>query len=895
MKVRHRCFIVLCCMFFSTNLFAGTTGKIVGKVIDNNSGEPLIGVNVLLFETYLGASTDLNGEYLILNVPPGKYKMVFSSLGHKSVHISNVIVNVDFTTVQDLRMSSEAIALGDTVVVTAEREIIRKDLTSSQAIITSDEIKLLPVEEISSIVQMQSGVTRGDDGLHIRGGRASEVLYKVDGLSVTDVFDGTNGVEIENSAIQSLQVISGTFNAEYGQAMSGIINVVTKDGGKDYHGEVSAYTGDYVSPAKDHFLNIDNISPAAIYNYSFSLSGPVPFSGEALSFFFNYRKNYDEGYFYGQREYNTNGTTGDSTFVAMNRDDWTTWQSKLTWQVMPTLKVRIGFNYDNREYNLYDHFYKFNPDGILHRFNYGYNGSVSISHTLNQSTFYTLQYGRFQKEYTHYVYEDPGDPGYVNNADPQFAVSSFEFSKGGQVTNHFKRNTLTDNLKFDITSQVTSAHLLKLGIEGRLHRLELLSYNTIDGTPAAGYYTPVRPPENHIEFGQYSFQPFDVAAYIQDKVEFKNFIINIGLRFDYFDARGNILRDPKDPSRYTPLRQEYVDHDPEGLKSIWYKSTTPKFGFSPRLGMSFPITDQGVIHASYGHFLQFPQFSLLYENPGFKITRGRNNLLGNADLKPQTTVMYEIGLQQQIFELVAFDITAFYRDIRDWIGTSLLQETYRPDVFYSQYENRDYANIRGITLSLNRAFKNYFSVNVSYTFQVVEGSASDPIDGYNDIQANREPRRSIIPMNWDRTQVVNATMYGEIEGYGASVIGRYESGLPYTPNPVQGTQRGTNVTTGSLALTENSKRRPDLFTIDVQLSKAFSVPIIFDGSRLTVSMKVYNILDTRNEQGVWDDTGRATYTLRTSVSGANADPRFIIRPDFYSAPRRVQLGLSLNF
>ena len=310
--------------------------------------------------------------------------------------------------------------------------------------------------------------------------------------------------------------------------------------------------------------------------------------------------------------------------------------------------------------------------------------------------------------------------------------------------------------------------------------------------------------------------------------------------------------------------------------------------------MSFPITDRGVIHASYGHFLQFPQFALLYENPGFKITRGRFNLLGNADLKPQKTVMYEVGLQQQIFEEIACDITAFYRDIRDWVGTSILHETYRPDVFYSQYENRDYANIRGVTLSVNSAFKNYFSANLTYTYQIGEGSASDPIDGYNDIQANREPRRNIIPMDWDRTHVVNANIFGEIDGFGASLIGRYESGLPYTPNPVQGTQRGSNVTTGSLALTENSKRRPDLFTIDLQLSKAFNLPIFVD-SRLILSVKVYNLLDTRNEQGVWDDTGRATYTLRGSVSGMNADPRYIVRPYYYSAPRRIQIGLSVNF
>ncbi|MBI9071094.1 MAG: TonB-dependent receptor [Melioribacteraceae bacterium] len=895
MRIKFVSFLIFLTLMLNTNLDAGTTGKITGKVVDAVTGEPLIGVNVMLEGTFYGASTDVDGEYLLLNIPPGRYNIKFSYISYQSVVVSDLMVNVDFTTRQDIEMTEKTLELGETVVVTSGREIIRKDLTSSQAIITTDDIKSLPAEDFVDILQIQAGVTRGDDGLHIRGGRSSEVSFKVDGLSVTDVFDGTNGVEIENNAIQSMQVISGTFNAEYGQAMSGIINVVTKDGGKIYNGEVSAYMGDYISDDKEIFMNIDDVNATAIYNYSFSLSGPIPLTNDAVTFFVNFRENNDDGYFYGKREYNTDGSIGDNEFVTMNRNKWTSLQSKVTWNLIPTFKVRFGFNYENRKYNLYDHFYKFNPDANLNRFQKGYNGSISINHTLNQTTFYTVKYGRFEKEYEHYVYENPADKRFVDNSDPRFAVSSFEFSNGGQINNHFLRNTLTDNIKFDITSQITSVHLIKFGVEGRLHKLNMLNYNTIDGSPSDTNFTPIIPQENHINFGKYEFTPFDIAAYIQDKIEFEDFIINVGLRFDYFDSKGNILTDPKDPSRYTPLRDEYVDKNPNSLTDIWYKKTKAKYGFSPRLGMSFPISDAGVIHASYGHFLQFPQFRLLYENPGFKINRGQFNLLGNADLDPQKTVMYEIGLQQQISELIAFDITGFYRDIRDWVGTSLLQETYRPDVLYSQYENRDYANIRGITLSLKKTFANHFAANVSYTFQVAEGSASDPIDGYNDIQANKEPRRNIIPMDWDRSHVINANVFGEYKGISASIIARFESGLPYTPNPVQGTQRGADVTTGSLALTENSKRRPNLFTIDYQMSKEFSFSIDKNKTSVTLFFKVFNLLDTRNEQGVWDDTGRATYTLQSSVSGADADPRYIIRPDFYSSPRRVQLGLSFNF
>ncbi|MCF8266270.1 MAG: carboxypeptidase-like regulatory domain-containing protein, partial [Melioribacteraceae bacterium] len=165
-----------------TLTFAGTKGKLVGKVTDQNTDEPLIGVNILIDGTYLGGTTDADGKYLILNVPPGTYKVIYRYIGYQTVEVSDVRMNVDFTTNQDVQMAEETLELGQTVVVSAGRELIRKDLTSSQAIITSEDIEAMPVEEFEDVLQMQAGVTRGDGGFHIRGGRSSEVTFRVDGI-----------------------------------------------------------------------------------------------------------------------------------------------------------------------------------------------------------------------------------------------------------------------------------------------------------------------------------------------------------------------------------------------------------------------------------------------------------------------------------------------------------------------------------------------------------------------------------------------------------------------------------------------------------------------------------------------------------------------------------------
>ncbi|MCB0298171.1 MAG: carboxypeptidase regulatory-like domain-containing protein, partial [Calditrichaeota bacterium] len=261
-------------------LFSGTTGKIAGVVKDKENGEPLIGANIILDGHPLGATTDLDGSYFILNVPPGTYDVVVQYIGYQDVRVNGVSVSIDLTTRQNFELSSATIELGDEVVVVADRDVVQKDLTSSESRVSSEKIESLPVEEIDDVLQIQSGVTRGADGsFHIRGGRSSEIAYWVNGSSITDGFDNSRGLNIENESIQELQVISGTFNAEFGNAMSGIVNVVTKEGGSDFHGSIKAYTGDYVTSDDDIFYNLDQVQPKDNYSVQASLSGPVPLLG----------------------------------------------------------------------------------------------------------------------------------------------------------------------------------------------------------------------------------------------------------------------------------------------------------------------------------------------------------------------------------------------------------------------------------------------------------------------------------------------------------------------------------------------------------------------------------------------------------------------------------------
>jgi len=226
---------------------AGTTGKISGVIIDYSTDEPLPGANIVLEGTFLGAASDLDGFYNILTIPPGTYTVKVSMIGYKTVYVEEVQVRTDLTTIINAHLETTVLEADEAVIVVAERPLIQKDMTSSLATVSAHEFELSPAQSVGEILSLQAGVTASTDGIHIRGGRTGEVAYWLDGVMVTDVYDGGMGISVDQFAVQELQVVSGTFNAEYGRAMSGIVNVITKEGSDNYDGQIRVSVGDYVS------------------------------------------------------------------------------------------------------------------------------------------------------------------------------------------------------------------------------------------------------------------------------------------------------------------------------------------------------------------------------------------------------------------------------------------------------------------------------------------------------------------------------------------------------------------------------------------------------------------------------------------------------------------------
>ncbi len=897
-------------VFLTTFVYAGNTGKIYGTVIDKNSNEPLVGVNIILKNTYMGASTDENGEFFILNIPPGTYTVECSYVGYQTVIMKDVQIFSDQTTSLNFQLVEQTMELGEQIEVVATRPLVQKDLTASKKVTTSEEIKALPVETYAGIMLTQAGVTQGANGaLHIRGGRSTEIAYLVDGISVSNPYN-TNGLatSVATNAIQEMTVVSGAFNAEYGNAMSGVVNFTTKDGTPNFHPYISFYSGDYVSSHKDIFTHIDYISPTTKYNIEGTLSGPLSFLGlnrQENTFFLSARYHKSEGYLYGIREHLTTDSSnfdlkphitqykndedklvtqidyldewyieqnGDHTFVPMNPSRGLNLLGKMKFQLGSSTSLRIQTLFQNGWYKTYNHAYKYDPDGIYQNFSNSFSHSFKLTHTLSPRTFFQLRGAYNTRNYEQYVFKNYNDPRYAPSNKIKGSPGGVTFVFGGQRNGHDYQKSKTFQGKFDMTSQMNTRNLVKVGVEGRLNILDR-EYYTV-GYDRNTYKVPTK-----VYGGIYTRYPRQISAYAQDKFEYKDVIINAGVRYDYF---------------YSDAEYAVNELQPDGKRA----KAKPKNMVAPRLGISFPITEKGIIHLSYGHFYQMPPLSSLYTNPEFLLPANGTPRFGNANLNPEKTISYEIGLQQQFGGMFALDVTGFYKDIRDLLAWQTITFT-RLDGDRQNYRvrrNQDYANIKGITLSLEKRMQSNspVSAKIDYTFQVAEGNDNNPSAFYYNALSGLETIKRIIPLDWDQTHNLYASItIAPSDGLVISMIGKLSSGYPYTPRLFE-----TNYDAEP-----NQDRKPWQKNLDAKVSYRFPVGKF----KFMLFAKIYNLFDTLNERYVFDDTGRATYTFATrsideperfkkhyGEPGVHTYDEYNIRPNYYRAPREIRLGLSIE-
>jgi len=871
-------------------LFA-SNGKITGKVAENETGSPAIGVNVILVDTYLGSATDENGRFTILNIPPGTYSIRVDAIGFATITMKDVRV----TTAQTTELSfilEEAVIEGQEVTVIAERPLVQKDLTASQRVTTAKEIEDMPVESFLGVLTTHAGVSQSAGGaLHVRGGRSNEVGYYIDGVSVSNPFyTNSLAVSVSNKALEEMKLVSGAFNAEYGNAMSGVVNVTIKDGGKNYDGSLSYYTGDYSSSAHDIFPNIDDQDITANSTLDGFISGPVlPFLGDKLTFNVSLRRSESEGYLYGIREHNPSDyayfppsgdwyiqNTGDSSYVPMNPSQSTNALSKITWRVSPTMKISTQSILSKAQSKSYSHAYKYNPDGVGTSFSANNNHSIKINHSLSPKSFYEANLFISDTDYKNYLYEDTTDSRYVSTDYINTEPTSATFLFGGTQMGHTYRVSNSVGGKFDFTIQMNDRHELKTGFSFRRDDLEERNFSILYNY---NYRQPTVLPENESPYHvYYKKEALQYSAYIQDKMEYSSMIMNLGVRYDVFV--------PNDSSITDLVYPEAGKNDAQEKSMI-----------SPRVGVSLPITDKGIFHFSYGHFYQMPTLRNLYRESYFGA--GLAPTVGYPDLKPEKTVLYEFGFQQQFGNLIGMDINLFYKDIRELLALQSIRydsPQYGPSN-YAIYLNKDYGSSRGLTLSVSKRYDPVSKTRIwlDYTYQKSEGNSVKSDAFYFSTLSGIEEEKLIVPLSWDQSHLLNTTVIiGNPGGTTLGLIGKISTGWPYTPS----------IPTANYVPEPNSGRKPIQRNMDLKIERRVSI-----GSRkVSLFARVYNLFDIRNARYVFDDTGSPKYTYEyRSIQeteqfkahygepGIHTWEEYITRPQYYSSPRSFKIGFSLDF
>lgn len=948
---------------FSFHLYAGSTGKIGGIIKDKNSGEGMIGANIILLGTSMGAATDAQGRYMIINVPPGVYTMRVMMMGYKTVNVEKVRVRIDRLTTENVEIERTVIE-GEAVTVVAEREAVEFDRTNTASYVAKEEIEAMPVQEFGEVIQLQAGIVKdAGGGLHVRGGRTREVSYMIDGVPVTNSFSQSGGsnVVIENNFISELQVITGTFNAEYGQAQSGVINVVTKVPEKKITGNLDLLSGGYYAGNSPIYIGLNKFDPMTDKEARFSFSLPLPFPRKfgKLGVLVNGRLEDNGGWLNGERRFRPEDGweiavykewyqatydprdpmvipipdslhTGDSTIVSMNWSKKTNINTKLVYQPNNSITLSYNMFYSNGNGHAYSSSWRFTPDGTHQSFSENMTQMIILTHVPTSNFFYNIRYSYQTNNWKSYMYDSPYDPMYqktaVNVWDPG-AVTGFDM--GGIAS--WNRNFFDQKIHFingDFTWQINRIVELKSGFSYKNFNLhyknapmreveghEILQFpysrNEIRGLEipwpvfrnATRDYEygniQLRPtsPDSSLDdmfYTEYVRRPKEGAAYLQTRLNMGEVILNAGVRMDYFW--------PEDV--YAPT-YDGVNPDQVGNR-IYYKSASNKYEFSPRFGLSFPISASGAIRLSYGHFFQLPSYEKMYQNPvlpkynHFSIQETR---IGNPNLRPEKTVQYEVGLQQELMKGLGLELTVFYKDIRDLLGIEIL--TLSNATSFYRYVNKEYGNSAGITFALNhRTLDGKLAGNIDYTYMQSKGTSSSA-EALRDVAILSGPGRGAYTMavrkinylDWDQRHSLNVSVaYMPVRSWLFSLLGQFGSGLPYSPSTLD----PSVVVPGHWW--DNAGRKPVRWSVDMKIVKKLK----FAGLNLDAYVNFINIFNHLDENRVHSVTGHAGPDAYIPEKGRLREKRikengvFTLdeanyKPDWYSRPRFIQFGLKFRF
>lgn len=939
---------ILITLFILTVNICSQTGTITGIVVDS-AKNPIPDVNIKIKGSYLGTASDIDGKFTITKVPEGSYVIAVSSIGYKTVEYTDIRVKNDETTELNINLNTSSFTVGEEILVVGERPLLDIEQTESKHVMNSKDIESKIVENVIDVVTLQPGVIKQDDALFIRGGRSDDNSFLLDGVSVQDPLAGTGfGLQLSAQSLEEVEVITGGYNAEYGQATSGVVNVKTKDGNYEKYSVNLSYKRDNLGFNKDSksSFNTDvfeaNFSgPEPITKFLFKKLLGIKLPGE-ITFFGNFLMNISDGFtsvagltddnFPGYKSKQLYSSIFKGTKFAPRQNNNWYWLGKATWKIKDNMKLSYSFNQSvainqnsqslqtNLEYVEPDPGYQYNFQEILDNANtythLNIFNSIGWEHAVGTKSFYEIKLTKYYTqlrvdanglnwdEYTEpqdiikppFVYYPTGD---TNNPYGIIPGDGF-FDVGNAYTwhDHFVNEY---RAKFDFNHTFNDKNRFKAGFEAAYQDMQLIDiYKPWIGTFG-------------LNNDAYRVYPSFGDIYAQDKITFKGMILNVGLRFDYWFP-GKLVDDAiANPNSVTI---------PDEIKKAYMEDTYSLFGrrwkgrLSPRIGISHPITDNQTLFFSYGHFSKRPKPQFVYAKIGNVSSKSSFQKFGNPNLNPETTVSYELGVRNQFSNDDVFTITAYYKDIYDYVATvsAKINDPRFAGQSFITYVNQDYTKSRGIELDYKKRIGKWFNGNINATYSIATGKSSSPDQGYLVATGGAFETIGENYLSWDRPVQVSANtsfFFGKgtgIFGFGKNVIDDisfkfrafYQSGKRYTPQLLVGYLSDGRPEYESDINNPLSKLAADWFWLDMSIDKYFR----FKNMKLTLTFEVTNIFNIKNAAIINPVTGKAYEYGDPTPNGWN-DPLYPdlqaplspypYNPARFLSPRQLRFGVSFQY
>jgi len=1000
-------------------LFAA--GKIHGKVTDKDTGEPLIGATVQLLGTSRGATTDENGDYTILQVEVGTYTVEASYIGYQAVQISNVRVNENLTAEVNFSITKTAVQVAPVEIV-AQRPLIEKSATNETRIINSDLLQSIPIRNVTEVAALQPGVVLRNNLVYIRGSRADETGFVLDGVNVTDPYNGGRGVTISEDAVEQIEVQTGGYPAEYGGANGGLVSTELRTGSQQFHLSLRGETDDYTSQGKESLGG---------YSYGYSdyvgsISGPVisdkiRFFGTAENTFYR-----DPGSFSALVGSGINGQNG----IGLNSSN----ASPRFWsginfpgivaapQYTPanpstasvdTLNLNYpGGNMVGGQLNQYSYtgtllfdlgdvqfraagsfsnIFSQDPADIhsfldesrlpINRYQNGF-GNVKLTQFFTPKTYYELNLNYYRvlnqtsldPEYGWDI-ADYGSPtsNPSLNFDPKTGLPQtsldnapwyiFGPTSGGGLS-VFQPGTLLSGAPESVYpgpallsetslgarldfSTSTDKNALKFGGEYERYTIRRFAPATVDGVykimnsgntqaqeiaalNSAGYNnygydvfgnvinSDVTVGNTVIEFGPP--HPVNGAIYVEDQIQLTDINLNFGLRYDYINPDSWAFDDPAGIGFNDTYNVVNVTND-----SIGMHKTPATNQVSPRVGVSFPVSDMTVFHAQYGKFIQESELLDSYAGMGriFQLVAGGNYIQPPTGfgLLPERTTSYEIGFSQQVGDNASFDITTFYKDILDQIQARLIAPDGKgQNRNYYTLVNGDFSTSKGVEVKITLRRTNRLEAQLNYTFASAEGTGSTAASSEGSASDARGYTANIpFPTSFSQENTGSLSLdYRWAKDDGGSILQRaginllmtFGSGYPFTLETISQNNIGDARFQVPLEPIGYSST-PWTFELDLRVDKTVS----FGPLDAMIYIYVQNLLNTRNADNAFIRTGDPANDGWLSTSQGQAYAAAQSNPalyeDIYNAayngnnsggyssnftsPRQIRFGVKIDY